>query len=291
MNMETEELEIEELDTDEVETVEAEDSEAEEDVDGEEADDGDGEEGDEGDDSDDDGETLTVTIGDDEPEDDGKAPEWVRELRRENAEKNRRIKELEAQVNGVQNAQESKLRDKPTLAQHDYDDAAYEADLDKWYGEKREHDQKQAEAEEAQQAEAERWQQKLAKFEEGKAALKVKDLDEAEAVITDTFNQMQMGIVVEGSKDPALVFYALGKNPKRAAEMAKITNPIEFARAIFEVEGQLNVSKGKKPAPEKRVRGNSGAGATDNKLEKLREEAARTGDMSKVLAYKNRMKK
>jgi hypothetical protein len=116
MNMETEELEIEELDTDEVETVEAEDGEAEEDVDGEEADDGDGEEGDEGDDSDDDGETLTVTIGDDEPEDDGKAPEWVRDLRRENAEKNRRIKELEAQVNGAQNAQEAKLRDKPTLA-------------------------------------------------------------------------------------------------------------------------------------------------------------------------------
>ena len=44
-----------------------------------------------------------------------------------------------------------------------------------------------------------------------------------------------------------------------------------------------------KPAPEGTVRG-KGGGTVDNTLEKLREKAARTGDMTEVVAYKRKLR-
>ena len=280
--MNTEGLEdIEDVLGDEIEEGAPDDSEAEgeDDDTGDEEDDG--EEG--GGDGAEEGQ-LVVTIGDEEEE---KAPQWVKDLRREVSEKNRRIRELEAKVNGATETQ-TELRAKPTLADHDYDDGAYTEDLEKWFTEKTEHDKRTAQKQEAEQRQAERWQAKMTAFEEGKKALKVRDLDEAEAIVTGTLSQIQMGIVVEAAKNPALVFYAMGKNPKKAEEMAKIDSPIEFARAVFEMEGNLKVTNRGAPPPERTIRGGKAGGAADNTLEKLREQAAKTGDYSKVMDYKRK---
>jgi len=59
------------------------------------------------------------------------------------------------------------------------------------------------------------------------------------------------------------------------------------------LETKLKVTSRKTaPAPEKTIKG-SGAlsGSSDSQLERLREEAARTGDMSKVVAYKQKLKR
>jgi len=291
---------LEEAEFDEIETIEAENGEAEveegyPDDDGE-ADEGDEDEeadpnvNDEADGGDDNDGTLTVTIGGDDDED-AKAPQWVRDLRARNRELNEEVRRLKEATAAPVTQQATQLRAKPTLADHDYDDDAFAADLEKWFGEKREHDTFAEESRRREEARTQQWNAKMAKFEEGKKALGAADIDEAEAVIVNTFDQMQMGIVVEGAKNPALVFYALGKNPARAAELAKIESPIEFARAIFELEGGLKVNNRKAPAPEKLVRGGKGGGAADNTLERLREEAARTGDYSKVIAFKARQRK
>ena len=126
-------------------------------------------------------------------------------------------------------------------------------------------------------------------YTKARDTLKVRDFEDAEAVTGDALSNVQQGIIISGADNPALVVYALGKNPKRAKELAGITDPVQFAFAIAKLETQLKIqSKKTPPPPEKSVRGGSApvSGAVDSTLERLRDEAARTGDMSKVIAYK-----
>jgi hypothetical protein len=86
-----------------------------------------------------------------------------------------------------------------------------------------------------------------------------------------------------------LVSAALGKHPGKLAELAAIEDPIKFAAAVAKLEGTLKVQKRTRaPEPETIERGNASVrqGGADQQLEKLEKEAARTGDRSKVIAYK-----
>jgi hypothetical protein len=82
----------------------------------------------------------------------------------------------------------------------------------------------------------------------------------------------------------------MGKSPAKAKELAAITDPVKFTFAIAKLEAQLKVTPRKAPpAPEKQIRSIGGvpmSGAVDSTLERLRDEAAKTGDMTKVIAYK-----
>ena len=235
-------------------------------------------------------EELVIQIGDEEPEAED-ASVGMRALRQRVKELNEENRKLRGPA---QAEQQDTLPPRPKQSDPgiDFDEEKFAEKLLEWKDLETQHRAKAGEAEQRAARETERWQAKLTKFEEGKAALKAPDLADAEAVVTEALTQTQMAIVVEGSKDPALVFYALGKNPKKAEEVAKIDNPIEFARAIFELEGQLKVTRRNMPAPEGTVKGGgTGASAVDNTLEKLREDAAKTGDFSKVMAYKRGKRK
>lgn len=235
---------------------------------------------------------VVVSIGEESPpqEEEARAPEWVRELRKANREKERKIRELEAKLNAT--ATETKpvaLGPKPTLESCDYDSDEYEQKLANWYDRKREADAAEAEAEAQRDAEAKAWQEKLVSYEKAKASLKVRDYEDAEAFALDTFNVTQQGIVLQGSDNPALIIYALGKNTKRAKELASITDPVKFAFAVAKLETQLKVTNRKAAAaPERTITTGGGrlSGAVDSTLERLREEALKTGDLSKVMAYK-----
>jgi hypothetical protein len=94
--------------------------------------------------------------------------------------------------------------------------------------------------------------------------------------------------VLQGADNPALVIYALGKNPKKAAELAKIEDPVKFAFAVAKLEKELKVTNRKAaPAPERMVSSTGRvSGAVDSTLERLRAEAEKTGNYTKVLQYK-----
>ena len=249
----------------------------------------DGEEGESGDDGDDD---VVISIGEEAPpqEEEPRAPEWVRELRKSNREKERKIRELEAKLNAT--AIETKpvaLGKKPTLEDCDYDSDEFEAKLAEWYERKREYDAAEATAEAQRDAEAKAWQDKLDSYAKAKASLKVRDYEDAEAFALDTFNVTQQGIVLQGSDNPALIIYALGKNTKRAKELASINDPVKFAFAVAKLENQLKVTNRKAAAsPERTITSGGGrlSGSVDSTLDRLREEALKTGDLSKVMAYK-----
>lgn len=247
---------------------------------------------DEGDDTEDGDDEVVVSIGEEAPphEETTRAPEWVRELRKADREKARRIKELEAKLNAAA-ATETKpvaLGAKPKLEDHDYDTEKFEQALSDWYERKRVADQQVEQQRQAEQAQRDAWQARLEGYGKARAELKVRDFEDAEAVAQEVLDVTQQGIVVQGADNPALVIYALGKNPKKAKEIAGIKDPVKFAFAVAKLEKELKVTNRKAaPPPERTVQGTGRvSGAVDSTLERLRAEAEKTGNYTKVLQYR-----
>lgn len=239
-------------------------------------------------------EDVVVTIGEESPtsnEEESKAPEWVRELRKSHRETLRRNKELEEKLAAVAGAQQKpveQLGPKPNLDDFDYDTDRYEKALDAWYDRKRGIDEQVVKANAEKENQQKAWQSKLDAYGKAKTELKVKDFEDAELIAQDTLSITQQGVILQGAENPALVIYALGKNPAKAKELGSISDPVKFAFAVAKLETQLKVTNRKSvPAPEKTVRGTGSiSGAVDSQLERLRAEAEKTGDYSKVVAYK-----
>lgn len=246
----------------------------------------------EADDEDDGEDDVVVSIGEESPpqEEEVRAPAWVRELRKSNREKERKIRDLEAKLNAAPTENKPvALGKKPSLEDCDYDSDEYESKLAAWYDQKRDYDAAEAQAEAQREAEAQAWQGKLNSYAKARASLKVRDYEDAEAFALDTFNITQQGIVLQGSDNPALIIYALGKSQKRAKELASINDPVKFAFAVAKLETQLKVTNRKAAAsPERTITSGGGriSGSVDSTLDRLREEALKTGDLSKVMAYK-----
>lgn len=219
-----------------------------------------------------------------------KAPEWVRTLRQNDREKSREIRELRSKLEAA--AAPAKAVDvvaKPTLEGCDYEEDVYESKLTAWHEQQVAQREAKREQEQAEQKAKDEWQAQLDNHSKAKAALKVQDYQDAEENAVEILSVIQQGIIVTGAKNSAAVLYALGKNPSKAKELASITNPVKFAFAVAELESQLKVTPRKAPpVPERQVRGTTSVaiGAGDAELERLRADAEKTGDLSKVLAYK-----
>lgn len=240
---------------------------------------------------------VVVSIGEESLTSAEPAPEWVKQLRRDQVELRRRNRELEDQLQAAQGGAETKpaaLPQKPKIEDFDYDAERYESAIDAWHEQKRKHELSEQAKREQTQAQERAWQEKLAGYQSAKSALKVRDYDEAEAAAQSALSVTQQGIVVQGADNPALVMYALGKNHARAKELAAIADPVKFAFAIAKLEKDLKVTTKPKspPPPERTVSGHGrvASGGSDTTLDKLREEAARTGDMTKVVEYKRKLK-
>ena len=233
---------------------------------------------------------VIVSIGEEAPppEEQAHAPGWVKELRKANREKEKRIRELEAKLTQTTEKKPVILGPKPKLEDHDYDADRFEAALADWFDRKRVADAEAQKAQQAEHAQKQAWQEKLDGYGKAKAELRVRDFEDAEAVAQELFNITQQGVVLQGADNPALVIYALGKNPKKATELAKIEDPVKFAFAVAKLEKELKVTNRKAaPAPERMISSTGRvSGAVDSTLERLREEAARTGNMTKVMQYK-----
>jgi len=236
-------------------------------------------------------EEVVVSIGEDAPppEDHTPAPEWVRELRKTNRELQRQNRELQSKLQ-VQPTETKPvvIGAKPKLEDHDYDADKYEEALTDWFERKRQADEVNAKQQAEVMNQQKAWQAKLDGYGKAKAELRVRDYEDAEAVAQEVFSITQQGVILQGAENPALVVYALGKNPKKAKELAEVSDPVKFAFAVAKLEKELKVTNRRAaPAPERIVSGTGrSSGAVDSTLERLREEAARTGNMTKVIQYR-----
>ena len=236
-------------------------------------------------------EEVVVSIGEEAPppEEHTPAPEWVKELRKTNRELQRQNRELQGKLQAA--PPETKpvvIGNKPKLEDHDYDADKYEEALTNWFDRKRQADDVNAKQEAEVMNQQKEWRAKLDGYGKAKAELRVKDFEDAEEVAQQVFSITQQGVLLQGADNPALVVYALGKNPAKAKELAEIKDPVKFAFAVAKLEKDLKVTNRRQaPAPERIVTGTGrSSGAVDSTLERLREDAARTGNMTKVIAYK-----
>ena len=240
-------------------------------------------------------ESVVVTIAGETPpqedeEETDRAPEWVRDLRKQYREEKRRNRELEEKLASMSGGSQSEIQlaEKPSLEKADYDTERYEQELAAWYEQKRKYDEAEAAKQAEQQAVEQEWKQKLEGYQSAKSDLKVRDFEDAEDTVQETLSVTQQGMILQGAENPALLVYALGKNPKKAKELASIQDPVKFAFAVAKLETNLKVTKRKASSkPEKALSGTARpSGSVDSTLERLRAEAERTGDYSKVFAYK-----
>lgn len=288
-----EKIDIEDVDlteTSEPEAVEEEEVEAEADEAEVEAEADDGET-----EAEEEDESVVVTIAGETPpqedeEETDRAPEWVRDLRKQYREEKRRNRELEEKLASMSGGSQSEIQlaEKPSLEKADYDTERYEQELAAWYEQKRKYDEAEAAKQAEQQAVEQEWKQKLEGYQSAKSDLKVRDFEDAEDTVQETLSVTQQGMILQGAENPALLVYALGKNPKKAKELASIQDPVKFAFAVAKLETNLKVTKRKASSkPEKALSGTARpSGSVDSTLERLRAEAERTGDYSKVFAYK-----
>jgi hypothetical protein len=213
-----------------------------------------------------------------------------------------RIKELERQKRELEDKLRAKdapipegpLGPKPKLEDYDYDADKFELAYDDWVGRKRQADEKAAQAQADARAKEEAWQAKLTDYGQAKAKLKVPDYDEAEERIQQLFDVTQQGVMIAGADNPALLVYALGKHPAKAKELAAIKDPVKFAFAVAKLETQMKTTsrpRAAPPAPDTPIKSTAPSrSAVNATLERLDQEALRTGDRSKVVAYMRQMR-
>lgn len=241
---------------------------------------------------------VEVSIGDkpvqaEEPKQ--AAPAWVRELRRRERDLQREVRELRAKAQAPQQSenQPPAAGAKPKLEDHDYDAERFETALSGWFERKRQGDDHAAKQKQSEEVQKQAWQARLDAYGKAKASLRVRDYDDAEASVVEALNTTQQGIIVSGAENPALVTYAIGKDPAKLKELAAISDPVKFSFAIAKLETQLKVNP-RKPsaAPESVMKSTTrlAGGGQDQTLERLRNEADKSGDFTRVIAYKSKLK-
>lgn len=243
-------------------------------------------------------EELVISLGD-QPEEEGREEvadtPAIREMRKRIKEQNRELRELKAKEAQRAQAEAPKAPEvgpKPTLEDCDYDAEDFEQKLTAWHERKRQAEAFAEEQRKTEEKQKEEWQAKLNGYAEQKAQIPVADYEEIEAMAADTLSQTQQAIIISGADKPAHLIYAIGKNPAKLKELAGITDPVKFAFAVAKLETQMKVENRPKakPAPERVVSGSAPASNSDAHLERLRTEAEKTGDYSKVTAYKKQLR-
>lgn len=244
----------------------------------------------------DDADEVVITLGDEpesasaEDEELKRAPAWVKDLRKTNRELVRKLREVESRGAAPANDAQSVpvLPEKPTLASCEYDEEAFAQKLEAWTKQKAQIES-QANEREAEKAKVQQqWQTKLEAHSKRAKSLGVRDYDDVSALVEDTFSLVQRAIIIDCAKDSAAFEYALGKSPTKLKELAAIQNPAHFTWAVAQLEPKLKITnrKGAPPVPESKINGSGPLGGNSNAtLERLRAEADKTGDRSKVTRY------
>lgn len=242
------------------------------------------------DDEGDEPETI-ITFGDEEApsSDEADAPQWVREVRKQNRELQREIAELKRSaapvVAVIEVGPEPKFDDEGTDWYYDQD--AWKSEWLKWNERKIEADKANESARtKAEQSQA-AWQAELQEYGNKRAALRIPDFQDAEDEVLTHLSKNQQAIIVRGAENSPAVIYALGKHSAKLKAISSIEDPVKFAFAVARLERELKVTtKRKAPEPEGVVRGSAPmAAGADKARERLERDADRTGDRTALIKY------
>ncbi|SFX55987.1 Bacteriophage, scaffolding protein [[Enterobacter] aerogenes] len=223
-------------------------------------------------------EEIPLTEEDDDHVDGQPAPKWVKDLRKNNREKDKELRELRRQLEEIQSKpaevqqpQSDALPPKPTLESCDYDEAAFEQAVTDWHEKKSRAEQQKQQHERQQQEYQQRFQQRVEAHKQRAAKLPVKDYLEMESIVLSELKPIQQEIIIHAADEGSeLIAYALGKNPQLRQRVAAETDPIRAAFLLGQISKQVSLAPKPKKAikPEPEVRG-GGADAKQDDFNKL----------------------
>lgn len=235
---------------------------------------------------DDDEGDVVIAFSDDEQEEE---PELVKKLRDQIRERDRKLAQFRRSPAAVDDDPEPQVAERPrSVADFDYDEDRFNAAVDDHIAAKEEHSAwklRQSDRESARNA-AQAEQTK--RVEQQKNALGVADYDTRAASVKEALTDAQLAILINGADNPAQLIYALGRSQTRLSMLAGEESLARFAVMLGKMEKEIKVTKRTAPAPEQMVRGATATltQSDDKYLAKLEKEADRTGDRSRVIAYR-----
>lgn len=179
---------------------------------------------------------------------------------------------------------------RPTLADVDYDEDRFETALDEWKSRKDEVEREERESQEQARKGAEQWAGYVQNYNTAKTQLRVKNFDEAEAAVFTALPEQHQALLMKSGRAAELVA-ALGNRPAELDALSKL-DLTDAAMMVGELRSKLTVTKRKPSAqPDTPLRGNAAvSGVSDRELARLEKEADRTGDSSKLVAYRRQLK-
>lgn len=188
--------------------------------------------------------------------------------------------------------------ERPTLEGMDWDEDKFADALLQWTDRKRAADNQDAEASQKQEVHNREQQRRFADYRAAAAALPVKDFAEVEATVFSSLvgdsGELVGKAILNYTKDPAKVLYALGKHPEKLRAVIAEPDPIKGILMLNDIERNLKVTiRNKPPAPESETiqRGSAPASSSSSKkLDELEKEAAKTTDRTKIIAWKSAQK-
>ncbi|RAP72940.1 phage capsid protein [Candidatus Erwinia dacicola] len=223
-------------------------------------------------------EEIPLTEEDDDHVDGQPAPQWVKDLRKNNREKDKELRELRRQLEQVQSRpteqqpqqQTDVIPPKPTLESCEYDEEAFEQAITDWHEKKSRAEQQMQQKERQQQEYQQRFQQRVEAHKQRAAKLPVKDYQEMEEIVRAEVPDLHKEILIhcadEGSE---LIAYGLGKSQQLRQRVAAETDPIRAAFLLGQISKQVHLAPKPKKAikPEPEVRG-GGADAKQDDFNK-----------------------
>lgn len=223
-------------------------------------------------------EEIQLTEEDDDHVDGQPAPQWVKDLRKNNREKDKELRELRRELEQVKSkpAEQQPLQQvdvippKPTLESCDYDEVAFEQAVTDWYEKKSRAEQSKQQQLRQQQEYQQRFQQRVEAHQKRASTLPVKDYQQMEEIVRAEVPALHKEILIhcadEGSE---LIAYGLGKSQQLRQRVAAETDPLRAAFILGQISKQVSLApkarKAIKPEPE--VRG-GGADAKQDDFNK-----------------------
>lgn len=224
-------------------------------------------------------EEIPLTEEDDDHVDGQPAPQWIKDLRKANREKDKELREMRRQLEQLQSKpaeqqpqqQTDVIPPKPTLESCEYDEVAFEQAMTDWHEKKSRAEQQKQQQERQQQEYQQRFQQRVEAHKQRAANLPVKDYQEMESIVRSELKPIQQEIIIHAADEGSeLIAYALGKNPQLRQRVAAETDPIRAAFLLGQISKQVSLAPKPKKAikPEPEVRG-GGADAKQDDFNKL----------------------
>lgn len=246
----------------------------------------------------DDGEVVIGFADDGEEAESGEeAPSLVKKLRDQLRETQRQLRQRSAAP--VANDDPAPvIPPKKGLEEFDYDSEAFDAYNEKRIAAAADHakwearqESRKADLEKAEAAKRQRLEQQV-------QSLGVADYAARVETVRSVLSPAHLNAIAEAAKNAPQFLYSLSRSEDRLDQIAAMpletmADVLKFAAAVGSMERDVKVVKRKAPPPETQVRGATASISSmdsDKELARLEKEADRTGDRSKVIAYKRSMR-